>query len=194
MYGVRVRRTNIYLSDEQLDALRRVGAQRNVPVAELVREAVDEWLRTRRVRPIPKDEWDRRFDTLLRRRDAIAKELERGEEEPGEQEPELDVDDLTVDVTHEAEVDRLQRGQEERVLEVELGVRSAREDCGIEPVEQDDRARLHRPHRPVVPLVQRPHEAAEEEHGEVPGEEERDPAREPAGRGGAREGAREMTA
>jgi ribbon-helix-helix CopG family protein len=69
-----MQRTNIYLSEEQLEALRRVGESRDVPVASLVREAVDEWLDKQGVRAVPEDEWRRRFEALLRRRDRIAKE------------------------------------------------------------------------------------------------------------------------
>lgn len=73
MYDVcTIRRTNVYLSDEQLDTLRRVGALRGRPVAELVREAVDSWLAAQGVRTIPADEWERRFDALLERRRSLA--------------------------------------------------------------------------------------------------------------------------
>src|SRR5216117_4090306 len=47
-----VRRTNIYLPDEQVRALKRLGAQRRTPVSELIREAVAAWLRARRVRVV----------------------------------------------------------------------------------------------------------------------------------------------
>ena len=65
---------NIYLADEQADALRRVGERRGRPVAELVREAVDAWLEANGVRAVDEDEWDRRFDALLARRRRIAEE------------------------------------------------------------------------------------------------------------------------
>jgi predicted transcriptional regulator len=82
MYDVwTMQRTNIYLSDDQLDALRRVGESRDVPVASLVREAIDDWLERQGVRPVPEDEWRRRFEALLRRRDTIAKERGFTEEE-----------------------------------------------------------------------------------------------------------------
>jgi Ribbon-helix-helix protein, copG family len=76
-----MRRTNIYLSDEQLAALRAVASERDVPVAALVRQAVDAWLESEGVRVLPEDEWQRRFDALLRRRDEVAAGLEVSEED-----------------------------------------------------------------------------------------------------------------
>jgi Ribbon-helix-helix domain len=76
-----MQRTNIYLAEEQLDALRRVGESRDVPVASLVREAIDEWLEKQGVHAVAEDEWRRRFEALLRRRDKIAKERGFTEEE-----------------------------------------------------------------------------------------------------------------
>jgi hypothetical protein len=69
-----MRRTNIYLDDRQLTTLRLLSEARGVPVASLVREALDAWLEAQGARPIQDDEWRRRFDDLMRRRDAIAKE------------------------------------------------------------------------------------------------------------------------
>jgi hypothetical protein len=69
-----MQRTNIYLSEEQLEALRRVSEQRAQPVAALVREAIDEWLRSRNVRPIPEDEWRDRFEELLAQRTRLAQD------------------------------------------------------------------------------------------------------------------------
>jgi hypothetical protein len=69
-----MRRTNIYLEDEQLELLRGLGEQRGEPVAVLVREAVDSWLGAQGVRRLTDDEWQRRFDALLERRDRIARE------------------------------------------------------------------------------------------------------------------------
>jgi hypothetical protein len=63
---------NIYLADEQADALRRVGERRGRPVAELVREAVDAWLEANGVRAVDEDEWGRRLEALLARRREIA--------------------------------------------------------------------------------------------------------------------------
>jgi hypothetical protein len=80
MYGVWImQRTNIYLSDPQLQTLRRLGEQRGVPVAELVRQAVDAWLRSQGVRSVPEDEWDQRFRGLLLRRSRAAKGRSAGE-------------------------------------------------------------------------------------------------------------------
>lgn len=73
MYDVwTMRRTNIYLDDDQLESLRGLSDRRGQPVASLVREAIDEWLATQGVRRIPDDEWKRRFSALLERRRRIA--------------------------------------------------------------------------------------------------------------------------
>ncbi|HBA72311.1 MAG TPA: hypothetical protein DCZ63_09030 [Geobacter sp.] len=37
-------RYNVYLSAPQIDALRRIAEEKGVPVAELIRRAIDEWL------------------------------------------------------------------------------------------------------------------------------------------------------
>lgn len=68
-------RTNIYLDEEQLGALRAVSESRGEPVAALVRQAVDDWLAENGVRQIPADEWERRFDALLNRRALVAGRL-----------------------------------------------------------------------------------------------------------------------
>jgi hypothetical protein len=70
-----MKRTNIYLSDGQLGALKAVAAERDVPVAVLVREAVDSWLDSQGVRLLGEDEWQRRFEELLERRRRTADEL-----------------------------------------------------------------------------------------------------------------------
>jgi hypothetical protein len=73
VYGVwHMRRTNVYLSDEQLSRLRLVGERRGVPVATLVREAIDSWLAEHGVEVVSEDEWKRRFDELLGRRRRVA--------------------------------------------------------------------------------------------------------------------------
>jgi hypothetical protein len=69
-----MKRTNIYLSEEQLEALRRLAERRGEPVAQLVREALDEWLASQNVRPIREDEWSRRFGDVLTRRKELADE------------------------------------------------------------------------------------------------------------------------
>jgi len=76
-----MKRTNIYLDDDQLALLRGLGESRGEPVAALVREAVDAWLDAQGARQIPRDEWESRFDALLRRRDRIGKEHGFTEEE-----------------------------------------------------------------------------------------------------------------
>jgi hypothetical protein len=68
-----MRRTNIYLSEEQLRALKALGESRGEPVSGLVREALDEYLRAQGVQVLDADEWQKRFDALLERRDRIAK-------------------------------------------------------------------------------------------------------------------------
>jgi hypothetical protein len=68
-------RTNVYLDEEQLGALRAVSESRGEPVAALVRQAVDGWLAENGVRAIPADEWGRRFDELLNRRTRVARRV-----------------------------------------------------------------------------------------------------------------------
>ncbi len=81
VYGVwPMKRTNVYLSDEQLTRLRLVGERRRIPVAVLVREAVDRWLAEQGVEVVAQDEWERRFDELLRRRTEIARDRDFDEE------------------------------------------------------------------------------------------------------------------
>ena len=74
-------RTNIYLSDNQLQALRALSEQRHEPVAELVRTALDEWLRSQGVKVIDTAEWDRRFQALLARRRGAAATAELSAED-----------------------------------------------------------------------------------------------------------------
>jgi Ribbon-helix-helix domain len=76
-----MRRTNIYLEEDQLATLQALGERRGVPVARLVREAVDKWLEAQGVRRVSRDEWERRFDALLERRNRIWEELDVTEEE-----------------------------------------------------------------------------------------------------------------
>jgi hypothetical protein len=69
-----MKRTNVYLEDEQLELLRGLGRSRGEPVAALIRVAIDSWLGAQGARRIPRDEWEHRFDELMRRRDRVAKE------------------------------------------------------------------------------------------------------------------------
>lgn len=59
-----MQRTNIYLEEEQLRALKHLAAEERHSVADLVREAVDEYLAKRMA-----DEtlWRERLETLLTR-------------------------------------------------------------------------------------------------------------------------------
>ena len=68
-------RTNVYLDEEQLGALRAVSESCGKPVAALVRQAVDDWLAENGVRQIPADEWKQRFDALLDRRARVARRV-----------------------------------------------------------------------------------------------------------------------
>lgn len=76
-----VRRTNIYLEDRQLDLLNRLARQRAEPVAALVREAIDEWLRAQGIRPIDDAEWDERLRLLLDRRADLRPSLTASDED-----------------------------------------------------------------------------------------------------------------
>lgn len=69
-----MQRTNIYLDEEQLRTLRLLGEQRGAPVAALVREAVDAWLRAQGVERIEDDDWQRRFDAFFAERKRLAGE------------------------------------------------------------------------------------------------------------------------
>jgi hypothetical protein len=65
-------RTNIYLDDREIAALRLLSRRTGRPVAVLVREAVDAWLDAQGVTAIEPDDWSRRFDELLGRRGRLA--------------------------------------------------------------------------------------------------------------------------
>lgn len=59
-----MRRTNIYLDDEQLRALKHLAAEEQASVADLVRKAIDGYLASRFSSA---DDWGRRFDDLVER-------------------------------------------------------------------------------------------------------------------------------
>lgn len=59
-----MQRTNIYLDEDQLHALRLLAAEDRESVADLVRQAIDEYLVKRY--PDCRD-WGERFDTLVAR-------------------------------------------------------------------------------------------------------------------------------
>lgn len=67
-----MRRTNVYLDERQLRTLRELGRSQGKPVAALVREAVDAWLASQGITVMEEDEWARRFESLLNRRQSIA--------------------------------------------------------------------------------------------------------------------------
>lgn len=69
-----MRRTNIYLEDRQLTALKAVAESRGESVAALIRGALDKWLADQGVEVLGKDEWERRFDSLLSRRRSRARQ------------------------------------------------------------------------------------------------------------------------
>ena len=75
VYGVcLMQRTNIYLEDDDLESLRALGSHQGRAVAELVREAVAEWLDKHDVQHIDEDDWQVRLGLLLERRQQIATE------------------------------------------------------------------------------------------------------------------------
>jgi hypothetical protein len=76
-----MRRTNIYLEEEQDALLRRLSEQRKQPVAALVRAAVDEWLERQGVQAVEEDEWQRRFTALLNRRAWVGETAEYHEQQ-----------------------------------------------------------------------------------------------------------------
>lgn len=61
---MRMQRTNIYLEDEQLRALKHLAAEERQSVADLVREAVDDYLSRRMADDAL---WRERLDALLTR-------------------------------------------------------------------------------------------------------------------------------
>lgn len=69
-----MQRTNIYLDERQLALLKSLAERRGESVATLVRNAVDEWLTEQGAHEIEPEEWERRFDALLARRSASARE------------------------------------------------------------------------------------------------------------------------
>lgn len=67
-----MQRTNIYLDQREVTALRAPSRQTGRPVAVLVREAVDAWLDAHGIKVVPEDEWQQRFASLLGRRGQLA--------------------------------------------------------------------------------------------------------------------------
>jgi hypothetical protein len=77
-------RTNVYLDVDQLTALKLLAVEEHVPVADLVRQAVDQLLHRRLSH---RDRWGEQFDGVLARlrsrlpADARASEIERDVDE-----------------------------------------------------------------------------------------------------------------
>ena len=72
-----MQRTNIYLSEDQLIALKHVAAADRQSMANIVRQAVDEYLAKRL---LDDAEWQRRFDQLVERvRSRVPADLTSGE-------------------------------------------------------------------------------------------------------------------
>ena len=59
-----VQRTNVYLEDEQLRALKYLAAEHRQSVADLVRQAVDDYLAKHFCNS---EEWSERFESLVSR-------------------------------------------------------------------------------------------------------------------------------
>jgi hypothetical protein len=59
-----MQRTNIYLEDEQLRALKHLAAEQRQSVADLVRAAVDDYLAKRMADGVV---WQERFEALIER-------------------------------------------------------------------------------------------------------------------------------
>lgn len=68
-----MQRTNIYLDEGTLRALKGLSQARRKPVAAMVREAIDAWLEEQGVTRVEDGEWERRFDLLLDRRRGLAR-------------------------------------------------------------------------------------------------------------------------
>ena len=76
-----MRRTNIYVDDQSLAALRALSVSRGTSVAQLVREAIHAWIDAQGIHHIERDEWDRRFDRLMNERRRIYEEHQWDPEE-----------------------------------------------------------------------------------------------------------------
>jgi len=96
---------------------------------------------------------DRRSDQCRGR--SLAQQRPQRRREAEREQRELDVDQRAVERVHRAEAGRLERRQEQRVLE--RPVRLRREQAVVDAAEVVQRPRLHRPDRPAVPLDERPH-------------------------------------
>ena len=71
-----------------------------------------------------------------------------------QEEQELDVQETCVERAHRAKVDRFERRQQQRVVEIREAVGRAGEEDGIGPAEGVERMALERPDRPGVVAVQ----------------------------------------
>lgn len=62
-----MQRTNIYLDDRQTGLLRALADARGTSMSELIRTAIDDWLRAQGARELEADEWTSRWDRFLER-------------------------------------------------------------------------------------------------------------------------------
>ena len=65
-------RTNIYLAEHEVAALRMISRRTGRPVAALVREAVDAWLDAQGIRVVGEDRVDPQVRRAARRRGRLA--------------------------------------------------------------------------------------------------------------------------
>ena len=103
-----MRRTNVYLDEEQVGLLRRLSLAEGRSVSDLMREALQDYLTRREAaaprvlgprRQIPRDEWQARFAAALER-------LRAGV--PRDMTPE-EIEDMITEASDEARRERLAR-------------------------------------------------------------------------------------
>lgn len=71
-----LKRTNIYLEDEQISKFKALGQARGQSSAAVVRDALNEWLDERSVRVVGDEERKQRLEKLFARRQNIADRLD----------------------------------------------------------------------------------------------------------------------
>jgi len=66
-----MKRTNVYLDEDELKLLKHIAVEEGRSFSDVVRQALQQFLQNYRVRPalhkIPKQEWERRLEALLKR-------------------------------------------------------------------------------------------------------------------------------